>query len=297
MTERAVAPRACRQFASARLVLVLAGIVAAAGAVRHWRGSPSSGRASPRAPRTSIALYAVSGLLVGALVGLTGRRRRLAHDAPADASFRLPPQRRGRHRPTLRLGDQDGGRRPCIAPTETIDWGIVGSDGARQRTGDAWRRSPPSTPCISTARTRPELDLHRAGLRAPGRPRRSCWCASRCSISPLGDRCRSVRARPAILTVTLGAVAGRADHPFLGGRRRDRRHRAGVPLSEDAGGADRRLRHRPCRAADADRRRWPLGAGFGELSCCWARCWWARSPASSSAASSLPASRKPRFVR
>ena len=44
----------------------------------------------------------------------------------------------------------------------------------------------------------------------------------------------------------------------LGRRRRAGHHRASHPLSQAPGGADRRQRHRSCRAADLHRGHWPL---------------------------------------
>ncbi len=60
-------------------------------------------------------------------------------------------------------------------------------------------------------------------------------------------------------------AAGRAGVDFLGRRGRHRRHGADPALSENVDGADRRLGHRPCRAADAGRRDRPLDARLDQL--------------------------------
>ena len=71
--------------------------------------------------------------------------------------------------------------------------------------------------------------------------------------------------------------ARRAGFDLVGRRGRDRRHRAADALSEDADRPHRRLRHRPCRAADA-----VAGAGHWWIgSVDWyllVRCWSARFP-------------------
>ena len=59
--------------------------------------------------------------------------------------------------------------------------------------------------------------------------------------------------------------ARRAGDDLLGRRGRARRHRAAHALPENADGAHRRLRHRPCRAADADRGRRALVDRFGRF--------------------------------
>ena len=73
---------------------------------------------------------------------------------------------------------------------------------------------------------------------------------------------------------------GRAGLAVLGRRRSGRRHGDGLPLSAHAARPHRRLGHRPCRAADALRRRRPLGARVAWTGRCSGRCCSARSPAS-----------------
>ncbi len=71
--------------------------------------------------------------------------------------------------------------------------------------------------------------------------------------------------RTAGATVLVGITLGVAGHDLLGRRRRYRRDRADLALSAIADGEDRRLRHCSCRAADVDRRPWPLDHGRNRL--------------------------------
>ena len=151
-------------------------------------------------------LYSIAGLMVGMLVGMTGGRWRVAHDAAVGVAVQLPSGDCGRHRPALRVGDEDGRGRPCMAGAARSTGASYGgslSGASRPRSSPCWywrgsannRRKPGETISVVLGVT-----LVLTSIATLFRARLLAWLTPRFGTSE--------GRRQAVMTVVLGAVLG-----------------------------------------------------------------------------------------